>query len=166
MDDAAIREFLESDHERVVGALALVCGDRGRAEDAVQDALVDVWTKRRAVDDLAAWITTAGLNRLRSRYRTLAAERRAFERLASRRSAGADGSVSLPDAALARALGRLPRSQREAVALHYLLDLPVAEVARRCGVSDGTVKTNLHRARAALRRSIAEPARATEVDHA
>jgi RNA polymerase sigma factor (sigma-70 family) len=44
-------------------------------------------------------------------------------------------------------LGRLHPSDREAVVLHYLEELPVAEVAEICGVPPGTIKSRLHRAR-------------------
>ena len=40
---------------------------------------------------------------------------------------------------------------RAAVCLHYLADLPVAEVAAALDVSEGTVKSNLHDARTRLR---------------
>jgi RNA polymerase sigma-70 factor (ECF subfamily) len=36
------------------------------------------------------------------------------------------------------------------MALHYALDLPVADVAEVLGCAEGTVKVHLHRARAAL----------------
>jgi RNA polymerase sigma-70 factor (ECF subfamily) len=48
------------------------------------------------------------------------------------------------------AVRRLPVRQRECVTLHYLLGHPVAEVAELLGISDGTVKTCLSRARARL----------------
>jgi len=151
-----IRRFLDADHDRVVRVVAVVCGDRQRAEDAVQDALVDVWTKGREVDDLAGWVTTAALNRARSRWRALSAERRAFVRLASRTPEATSREPSSFDARLAQALGSLPRAQRVAVALHYLMDMSVSEVARRLGVAEGTVKTHLHRGRATLRAALAE----------
>jgi RNA polymerase sigma factor (sigma-70 family) len=49
-----------------------------------------------------------------------------------------------------RALARLSRRQREVTVLHYLLDLPVAQVAIELRVGEGTVKSMLSRARAAL----------------
>ena len=52
--------------------------------------------------------------------------------------------------ALMAALRRLPLPQREAIALYYLADLPVAEVTSCLGVPVGTVKTRLSRGRAAL----------------
>jgi len=152
--DDDIRRFLDADHERVVRVVTVVCGDRQRAEDAVQEALVDVWTKRRPVDDLARWVTTAAVNRARSRWRSLSAERRAFQRLAARTPAAPDQQPQSADARLAGALAALPRAQRAAIALHYLVDLPVADIGAYLGVSDGTVKTHLHRGRAALRAAL------------
>jgi outer membrane protein assembly factor BamB len=38
----------------------------------------------------------------------------------------------------------LPRRQAQVVALHYLGDLPVAEIARVLGCAEGTVKAHLH----------------------
>lgn len=164
MQDEAIRTFLAHDHARVVRAVTAVCGDRGRAEDAVQDALVDVWTKGRQVDDLPGWVAAAAINRARSRWRTQAAERRAFDRLATQAAAQperhrpeADGSAVLFDPHVARALRDLPRSQRSVVALHYLLDMPVADVAERLGIAEGTVKTHLHRARETMRAALGTP---------
>jgi len=148
-----IREFVARDYERIVRVVAVVSGDRARAEDAVQDAVVDVWVKRRPVNDMASWVTTVAMNRVRSSHRRRAAERRAFDRLASR-ATRVESDAAIADARLARALGTLSDAQREAVALHYLLDMSVADVARQLGVTEGTVKTHLHRARATLRTTL------------
>ena len=165
MHDEAIRTFLLHDHGRVVRAVAAVCGDRERAEDAVQDALVDVWTKNQRVDDLTGWVATAAINRARSRWRTQAAERRAFDRLAAQattqpHSDGVDEATSplLFDAHLAEALRDLPRAQRSVVALHYLLDMSVADVAAHLGMAEGTVKMHLHRARDTMRTALQDQA--------
>ena len=48
------------------------------------------------------------------------------------------------------ALARLPRAQREVIAMHHLADLPVHEIAAALGVPSGTVKARLSRGRAAL----------------
>ena len=114
----------------------------------------------------SAWITRAALNRIRTGFRRAGAERRALERLAARTVSAGAGEPTGIDARMARALVQLPPSQREIVVLHYLLDLSVADVAARLGVVEGTVKTQLHRARASLRTAIGEPQPVTvEDDH-
>jgi RNA polymerase sigma factor (sigma-70 family) len=59
--------------------------------------------------------------------------------------------------ALAEALARLPRRQREAVALRHLAGLSEQQVADALQVSAGSVKTHLHRGLAALRGRLADP---------
>jgi RNA polymerase sigma-70 factor (ECF subfamily) len=49
-----------------------------------------------------------------------------------------------------RALAELPRRQREVVVLHYFVDLSIDDIATQLDIASGTVKTSLHRARAAL----------------
>lgn len=165
MNDEDIRRFLDRDHDRVVRVVTVVCGNRQRAEDAVQEALVDVWTRHHQVDDLARWVTTAGINRARSRWRSQSAERRAFRRLAARTPDPPDQAPASFDRHLAAALCSLPRAQREAVALHYLLDLSVADIAAHLGVVEGTVKTHLHRGRGALRAVLERPSSEEEESH-
>lgn len=167
MLDDDIEAFIATDYPRVVRAVAVACGDRRRAEDAVQDTLVDLWVRRHEVRDLAGWVTTVSLNRARSRWRTAAAEERAFARLAQQAATGATSSpVDGVDRAVAEALSKLPRAQREVLALHYLLDLSVTDVAGRLCIAEGTVKAHLHRGRNALRTALGADRSATEeVDH-
>ena len=46
VDEVAIREFLHTDYPRLVAAVALACGSRPAAEDAVQEALLRAWERR------------------------------------------------------------------------------------------------------------------------
>ena len=52
------------------------------------------------------------------------------------------------------ALGRLPAAQRSVLALAYLRELSLAEVARIEGISQDAAKQRLHRARLALRQAL------------
>ena len=156
MDDERIAEFVDGDYRRVVAVVALVCGDRARAEDAVQEALAKAWLQRSHIESLTPWVTRVALNEVRSRFRRLGAERRAFDRLTALagQDREADVQAAVFDRRLLDALAGLARGQRSAVVLHYLLDQSVDEVARTLGVHPGTVKTSLHRARAALRQAL------------
>ena len=66
-------------------------------------------------------------------------------------------SVSVETLALVQALRTLPVRQRQAIVLHYLVDLPVAEIAQVLGVPHGTVKSLLARGRRALATKLGEP---------
>jgi RNA polymerase sigma factor (sigma-70 family) len=151
-DEDRLVRFVEADYGSLVAALGLVCGDRGAAEDAVQEALaraVIALRKGRTIDSLPAWVRVVALNLLRNRWRSLSRERRARRRIDD--DPHTADSTGLEDALdLDAAVAALPRRQREAVALYYRLDLSVAETAEAMEVSDGTVKTLLSRARAAL----------------
>ncbi len=52
--------------------------------------------------------------------------------------------------AIVTALEEVDADQREVVVLHYLADLPVADIATQLGVPEGTVKSRLSRARGRL----------------
>jgi RNA polymerase sigma-70 factor (ECF subfamily) len=65
--------------------------------------------------------------------------------------------VSVETLALVQALGTLPVRQRQAIVLHYLADLPVAEIAQALAVPGGTVKSLLARGRRALAAKLGEP---------
>ena len=58
---------------------------------------------------------------------------------------------------LRAAVRALPPRQQEAVALYYLLDMPVADSAAAMGCDEGTVKSHLARARATLFERMKEP---------
>ena len=143
--------FVAEHYPRVVATVGMITGDRQGAPDAVQDALVGYLAKPpvRPIENLPAWITAVASNRLRDAHRTRAAESRAFSRVGLAPE-GVEDAAEMLDVDLQRALDRLPARQRRICALHYLLDLSVDETAAAMGVSTGTVKTQLFRARATL----------------
>ena len=152
LDDVTIRDFLGSTYPRLVAAVALIGGNRESAEDAVQEALARAWERANRgeqIDSLPAWVTSVAMNLSKSRLRRGRAESRARERI----GAGVPGSIGGATefgVDLDRALAALPRRQREVVVLHYYLGFDVREVAKSLGVSQGTVKTSLFRARQSI----------------
>lgn len=148
LDDETIREFLETSYPRLVAAVTLVAGSREAAEDAVQEALARAWERAgmEQIRSLPAWVTKVSLNLSRSRWRRLRAEARATERLLPTSSlAPSESPLDVQ-----RALTRLSRRQREVTVLRYYLGMDLSEIASVLGVSEGTVKTQLFRARRAL----------------
>ncbi len=144
-----LRAFVERDYRAVVGAVTLITGDLASAEDAVQDALVAAWRRReQPIDRLAAWVTVAASNKARSGHRRRGAEQRALARVG--RAPDSDTATTDIDADLLAALSLLPLRERQAAVLFYVHDLSVVDVAAELGVTDGTVKTLLSRARTHL----------------
>jgi len=150
VDEVAIREFLHTAYPRLVAAVALTSGSRPAAEDAVQEALLRAWErseKGEEIDSLEGWVTTVALNLVRSGLRRMRSERRARARL----HATARGEPPTADRIdVDRALAALPRRQREVAVLRYYLQMSTADAAKVMRVSEGTVKSNLARARATL----------------
>jgi RNA polymerase sigma-70 factor (ECF subfamily) len=142
-------ELFAAEYERLVRSLG-VAFEPVAAADAVQEAFIQadrIWDSLRTYDDPAAWVRRIALNRLLNGDRD---RRRRDEILATIRPVpDADLTTELLD--LRRAVAALPDRMRAAVCLHYLADLPVAEVAAALDVSEGTVKSNLHDARTKLR---------------
>lgn len=143
--------FVATEYPRVVAAVGLITGNRQDAADAVQDAIVGFLASppRREIRNVAAWITVVASNRMRDRQRSSAAEARALERMGLGDESTDDALRGL-DLDVAAALKELPPQQREVCTLHYLLDQSVDTIAEGLGVSEGTVKTQLHRARKRL----------------
>jgi len=154
LDDTTIREFLRDDYPRLVNAVALLTGDVSAAEDAVQEALVRAWIRSDRGDIIAslpAWVAVTAMNVTRSRWRRVTAERRARALFAS---ATPSDDVGADRVDVERALAGLPRRQRQISVLRYFLQLDTREVADALGVSEGTVKNSLSKARTALATSL------------
>jgi RNA polymerase sigma factor (sigma-70 family) len=143
--------FVATEYAKVVGAVGLITGNRQDADDAVQDALVGYLSKppSKPINNIAAWITVVASNRLRDSQRSRAAETRALAKVGVADEA-VEFELNSLDVDVAAAIRSLPLKQREVCVLHYLLDQSVEQVAEGLGVSQGTIKTQLHRARKAL----------------
>ena len=149
-DDGYVREVYEASYRRLVAQAYAVAGDRVEAEDAVQEAFaraVAAGDRFRRVDNPEAWLRTVALNVLRRRWRRASLFRALTPRLAT--PADLPG-ISEDHVAVVEGLRSLPLQQRETLALFYLGDLSVQEIAATLGVADGTVKSRLTRGRTAL----------------
>ena len=158
--DAAVGsfdDFYVGSARRTLALARSLTGSWADAEDLVQDAYADAhrrWSTVGALDDPAAWVRRAVMNRSRSRWRRLGREVRSLSRLAGR-SADWHDAEEPADTEFWKAVGALPKQQARVVVLFYVDDLAVDQIAAVLGCSAGSVKTHLSRARAALHHTLA-----------
>ena len=154
-DHDAFAGLVDGSLARLDAAARLIVRDPELARDAVQDGLIRAWRDLPGIRDpgrFDAWlhrlIVNACLDLLRRR------RRRAMEvELTPLHSpVASDPSGALVDREeVDAALRRLDPGHRAVVALHYLLGMPLAEVASALGIPIGTAKSRLHYALGALR---------------
>lgn len=143
---------------RLLGHARRLTGDTEAARDAVQEAWIEIVRGLPHLNDAAAfpaWAFRIVSRRCARWVRKQQRSRRLDAAYAAEPLAAttADGGERASDAArLARAIGSLPPDQRAAIALFYLEDLSVAEIAVALDAPAGTVKTRLMHAREKLRR--------------
>ena len=140
--------FFRTEFRSVVRTAYLVLHDVQRAEDVAQDAFTQLyvhWPKVSRYERPEAWVRRVAIRRA---VKILQRDRRRTE--LERVDAPIASDPLAYDDELARALGELPPQQRAAVALFYLEDRPVAEVAGIIGCSPSTAKVHLHQARKRL----------------
>ncbi|MBF4768028.1 SigE family RNA polymerase sigma factor [Nocardioides agariphilus] len=164
MHDDRLREVYAVAYPRLVVQLVGVTGNPAEAEDVVMEAFARAVPRRSSfhdADNPEAWLRTVAVNVARSRWRRMLRWAHVLPELVTPTS-----YADLPEERLAllAALRQLPATQREAIALHHLADLPVAEVAFTLGVPEGTVKARLARGRAALAEVLTDSSK--EEDHA
>ncbi|WP_435974709.1 RNA polymerase sigma factor [Streptomyces sp. Qhu_M48] len=143
-------------------ALSL-CSSPQDAEDAAQEALIILYRKigtLRATGALASWMFRIVRNECLRQVRFLVA--RSEEEPSAEPEASAEDAVlrRLEAERIAAALRALPLDQRQVLVLRDVQGLPGRTVADALGLSTAAMKSRLHRARAALRHSLA----ATEGD--
>jgi RNA polymerase sigma-70 factor (ECF subfamily) len=150
--ERAFPDWYRSEYHHVVALVYVLSGSRWAAEELTQDAFTEThrrWATIGRYDDPGAWVRKVAVNKTRSWGRRRSAEARAYAKhtLRDRQLPG-----ELPESAdgFWAAVRSLPDRQGAIVALHYLDDRPVDEIAALLEISPGTVKTQLHRARLTL----------------
>ncbi len=149
-DARSFDEFYRDTSVRLVRYGYAVTGDLTEAQDVVQEAYTRAWRHWRTVADHPApeaWVRLVVARLAADRWRRLRGWRTALAR------SGPPEAVEPPSddtMFLVTALRRLPAAHRQALALHYLFDLSVEDIARETGAAVGTVKSWLSRGRAGL----------------
>jgi len=162
--EAVIRDFLDRGHAGLVRAVTAMTGDRESAHDLVQEAVVRAWERIARGEDIRSvdgWIATAALNLARTSLRRRTVRTRVERRLTDSLHVAAQQRAGLGDgvantSVVSAALRALPWRQRQVTVMRYFLGMDVGEIADQLGISDGTVKAALFRARAVLRPLLAD----------
>jgi RNA polymerase sigma-70 factor, ECF subfamily len=149
-------DFYGREYPAVVGLAYALSGSRWGAEDLAQEAFMAAhrdWDRIGLYERPEAWVRRVVANLSVSAFRRRAAEAKALARIAFGRE------EPLPDLAVGdpefwSAIRALPRRQAQVVALYYLEDRSVAEIAEILDVTPGTVKRHLHDGRRALARRL------------
>ena len=169
-DRAAFGRLVRLHHRRIYACAAQMLGDRGEAEDAVQETFLRAY---RAIDrfdgraELSTWLyricINVSLNALRRRKRTDAADvndPRIPEPAADPSQGNSDPRHALEGAELYRrlatALDELSPSLRSTVVLVLLEGMPQKDAAEVLGCSEGTVAWRVHEARRRLREKLGD----------
>jgi RNA polymerase sigma-70 factor (sigma-E family) len=148
--EEGFEDFYRTSRHRVVTVLYALGGDLSEAQDAAQEAYVRAWQRWQRISsygDPEAWVRTVGYRLLVNRWRKVRNGIVAYRRHGAEPAAGPPSENTV---ALVTALRRLPAEQRQAIVLHHLADLSVADIGAQTNTPTGTVKARLARGRKTL----------------
>lgn len=172
-DEAAFNQFVLLYQQRVYSLLARMLGNREEARDVAQDVFLSVFKNIdsfRGDAKLSTWLYRVAVNHCKNRIKML--DRRSARKHdvidEVREGAVSDGGVlggrpARPDEAaqgneleraVRKALASLDEEHRSLIVLRDLEGLAYEEIVTITGLPDGTVKSRLHRARAALKEAV------------
>lgn len=161
-DEQALAALYDRHASALLGVALRILKSRQDAEDLVHDVFVEAWQRAGDFDgargSVRSWLLVRARSRAVDRLRSLEAARR--RGLIAREEAG-DGAATvepiwdgLDRAKAKRALDGLPDAQRALVELAYFEGLSCSEMAERCGIPIGTVKSRLSAGMAKLRQEL------------
>ena len=170
--DSTLRDDLVAAIPNMRAFAISLCGNRDRADDLVQEALVKAWNHLDSFEvgtNLKAWLFTILRNAYFSELRKTKREIADSEgQLAARLSVPAEQQGHLDLLDLSRALSKLPPDQREALILVGAEGFSYEDAAAISGCAVGTVKSRVNRARSRLNELMtaapAEPSGAAAAD--
>jgi len=149
-------EFFRAEYPGLVRAFYVLTADQDEAEELAQEAMVrayERWDRVGAMESPAGYLYRTGVNLNRHRLRHLAV--RARRLLAMTRDAQSE-QVPGVRTEIAEAIASLSGGQREAFMLVEWLGLNAEEAGRVLGIAPASVRSRVHRAKAALRARLSD----------
>lgn len=162
-DERAFERIYRAHHRKVYSLCQRMLGDPVEAEDVTQDVFVQLYRKLGTFHGdsaLSTWLHRLTVNMVlmhlrhkRRKHKEQAVEDEALQSLADGQSLHHRGDASLIDhMALERAIAQLPAGYRMVFVLHDIEGYEHEEIAHMLGISTGTSKSQLHKARLKLRK--------------
>ena len=155
-NEQAFRDFVAARSGALLRTAFLLVGDRGRAEDLVQTALVKTyvaWGRIRDPEALEGYVRRTLATTATSWWRRKSSSERPLDQFPDVPGADEIGA-RLDRDVMWEHLASLPAKQRAVLVLRYYEGLGEAEIADTLRISRGTVKSHASRALAALRRRL------------
>ena len=148
-------QLVDTYQHRIFGFALNLCGNPADAEEIAQEAFLRAhkaltgWDEERRQElQASAWLHRIALNVFRNRLRA----HRDTVPLESVSEPSRNGYAETSE--LRALVTALPRRYREAVVLHHVQGFPYNEIANLLGRPEGTVKSDVHRGLALLRKEI------------
>jgi RNA polymerase sigma-70 factor (sigma-E family) len=164
-DTQLYRDFVGARSDALLRTAYLLVGDRGRAEDLLQTALMKTYQSWGRIKDkgaLESYVRRTMVTTATSWSRRHWRAERPTELLPETTETAELGDLAVGQAdrdELWRLLQRLPVKQRAVLVLRFYQDMSEAQVAETLGIARGTVKSHTSRALAVLRDHLRTPAR-------
>ncbi|HEY3501868.1 MAG TPA: sigma-70 family RNA polymerase sigma factor [Actinocatenispora sp.] len=158
-DDRLLRELYDAHGSALFGyALRLTGGDRGWAQDVVQEVLLRAWQHPRVLDGgpVRGWLHTVARNLVIDQWRARHVRPEVAFAEPPERGVGDGTDEAVQSWLVADALRKLSDAHRQVLIECYYLGRSVPEAAERLGVPPGTVKSRLHYGLRALRLALEE----------
>ena len=162
-DSTAVSELYDRHGRLLYGLIARILGQRGDAEEVLQEVFLAVWNRSDQYDPALgspiAWLVRIARNRAVDRLRANMVRVKAVETISSDppsvESPEARAVTSEQHRVVSRALNGLPVEQRVLIEEAYFLGLTQSELAARHDLPLGTVKTRIRSGMLALRQLLA-----------
>jgi len=161
-DHEAFEVLATSAGDRLYAVAFLILRAPDLAQDAVQEALVRAWKQLpslRDPDKFDAWLYRLVVNAAAEQGRQLRRWSQPVRALRIDASVGDHSAAVAVRDQLERGFGRLKPEQRAVVVLHYYSGFSAAEIAGILGIPEGTARSRLHYAIAAMRAALEADAR-------
>jgi RNA polymerase sigma-70 factor (ECF subfamily) len=148
-DRPAAEELFNACYPRLAGWVRRLVDDDETAHEIAAEAFTRLLSRWSSLDSPQSYLYMIAMNLIRDHWRKMGRERRALRAVMN--GSGDDACHPSQDVDVRALIQSLPDRLRRPFLLYHYAGLPVREVASLLGRPEGTIKADLHQARARLR---------------